>query len=215
MPPVNTPASAQRRAYWLKTMHEWHWISSAVAMIGILLFSITGITLNHAEQLESGGQTHTSTKREVPTALVSSLAALVTKYGEGQAETTPELTQWLQTEFDVDVSGKFADWSEREIYFSLDRPGGDAWLKLDLKKSMATYEITSAGWIAYINDLHKGRHTGSAWAWFIDILSAACIIFSITGFVILKMHAKNRPATWPLVGFGLLIPFLIAVLLIH
>ena len=44
---------SSQRAYWLKTLHEWHWISSAVCMIGILLFSITGITLNHSSQIEA------------------------------------------------------------------------------------------------------------------------------------------------------------------
>jgi uncharacterized protein len=213
--PVSTATPTQRRAYWLKTMHEWHWISSAVAMIGILLFSITGITLNHAESLESGAQQHSSIKKAVPAALVQHLAAQVAQYGAGQAAATNELLQWASSELQLDLRDKLADWNDREVYFSLDRPGGDAWLKVDLQKSLATYEVTSAGWIAYFNDLHKGRHTGAAWAWFIDILSAACIVFTITGFVILKMHASNRPFTWPLVGFGLLIPFLIAVLLIH
>ena len=36
-----------------KTIKDWHWISSAVCLIGILLFSITGITLNHAGWIES------------------------------------------------------------------------------------------------------------------------------------------------------------------
>ena len=34
-------------------MRQWHWISAAVCLIGMLLFAITGITLNHASQIES------------------------------------------------------------------------------------------------------------------------------------------------------------------
>ena len=45
--------AAARRSVWLKTLHQWHWISSAVCLIGILLFSITGITLNHSSQIEA------------------------------------------------------------------------------------------------------------------------------------------------------------------
>ncbi|MGO4778993.1 PepSY-associated TM helix domain-containing protein, partial [Lysobacter sp. 2RAB21] len=37
---------ANRRSFWLKTLHRWHWISAAVSLIALLLFSITGITLN-------------------------------------------------------------------------------------------------------------------------------------------------------------------------
>jgi len=42
-----------RRAFWLKHVHQWHWISSAVCLVGMLLFAVTGITLNHAGQIEA------------------------------------------------------------------------------------------------------------------------------------------------------------------
>jgi hypothetical protein len=147
--------------------------------------------------------------------LAASLTAQIQSEGAGEAEPSAPLRDWISKEFAVDTGGKIADWKTGEIYLSLPRPGGDAWLKIDLAQAVATYSVTDAGWIAYFNDLHKGRHTGKAWAWFIDILALACVVFSITGLVILKMHAKSRRLTWPLVGFGILIPFLIAVLLIH
>ncbi|RYF64265.1 MAG: hypothetical protein EOO29_42660, partial [Comamonadaceae bacterium] len=36
------------RAFWLKQLHTWHWISAALSLGGMLLFAITGFTLNHA-----------------------------------------------------------------------------------------------------------------------------------------------------------------------
>ena len=39
------------RSFWLKQLHQWHWISAAVSLVGLLLFAITGITLNHAAQI--------------------------------------------------------------------------------------------------------------------------------------------------------------------
>ena len=50
---VGKPVDQQRRAYWLKTLHQWHWISSAVCLVGMLLFAVTGITLNHAAQIDA------------------------------------------------------------------------------------------------------------------------------------------------------------------
>ena len=35
-----------RRSFWLKQLHQWHWISAAVSLIGMILFAVTGITLN-------------------------------------------------------------------------------------------------------------------------------------------------------------------------
>ena len=46
------PASvSQRRAWWRKTLHNWHWISAALCLIGMIAFAVTGITLNHASQI--------------------------------------------------------------------------------------------------------------------------------------------------------------------
>ena len=38
---------------WLGTLRQWHWISSALCLAGMLLFAVTGITLNHATQIEA------------------------------------------------------------------------------------------------------------------------------------------------------------------
>ena len=50
-----SPRPAQtksRKAFWLKQLHMWHWMSSAVSLVGLLLFAITGFTLNHAADIE-------------------------------------------------------------------------------------------------------------------------------------------------------------------
>ncbi len=101
------------------------------------------------------------------------------------------------------------------MYLSLPRPGGDAWLRISLPDGQAEYERTDRGWISYFNDLHKGRNTGAAWRWFIDIFAIACVLFSATGVGILYLHAKNRPMAWPVLGLGLLLPALLALLFIH
>jgi uncharacterized protein len=211
------PATSRRRAYWLKTLHEWHWVSSALCLVGMLLFSITGITLNHASQIEAKPSVTRQTATVDP-ALRGQLARLqpnITKIAKGKAELPPELQRWVKAQWGVDAAGREAEWSEDEVYLSLPRPGGDAWLRVGLEDGEAEYERTDRGWISYLNDLHKGRHTGAAWRWFIDIFAAAALLFSVTGLLILKMHAGQRPFTWPMVGMGLLAPFLLALLLVH
>ena len=42
-----------RRAVWLRQLHQWHWISSALCLMAMLLFAVTGFTLNHASQIEA------------------------------------------------------------------------------------------------------------------------------------------------------------------
>lgn len=203
--------AVQRRAFWMRQLHQWHWISSALCLIGLLLFAVTGFTLNHAGQIEAEAQT---THRNV--SLPAGLLAAVAGEDEHKAAALPEpVVAWLGDELDVHVAAREAEWSADEIYLSLPRPGGDAWLSIDRISGEVEYELTRRGAIAYLNDLHKGRNAGAAWSWFIDVFALACLVFAITGLFLLKFHAARRTSTWPLVTFGLVLPVLLALIFIH
>lgn len=201
----------RRRAFWLKHLHQWHWISSALCLIGMILFAATGITLNHASQIEAKAKV-VSEKAQLPEPLRASLEAAQT---EGKAPLPPELSAWLQQQWSVEAGQGEAEWSDGEVYLSLPRPGGDAWVSVELEDGAVEYERTDRGWISYFNDLHKGRNSGVAWGWFIDVFAVACLVFCITGLFLLQIHAGNRPTTWPIVGLGLVIPLVLAILFIH
>lgn len=211
---MSVTPNSPRRAYWLKTMHQWHWISSAVCLLGILLFSVTGITLNHAEQIDTEARI-TNRTTILPLPLQTELRQLAEKIGEAEAPLPASIRNWLADSWSLQVNDAPAEWSAVEVYLGQPRPGGDAWLRIGLSDGEVEYELTDRGWISWLNDLHKGRHTGKVWYWFIDVLAVACLFFSITGLFILQLHAKNRPSTWPIVALGLLIPTLIALLFIH
>lgn len=210
---MSTP-SIQRtpsRAFWLKQLHQWHWISSALCLIGMLLFAVTGFTLNHAGQIEARPQT-VHRHAQLPEALLRTVAGDDERKGVAVPKA---IVDWAHAALDVDLAGRSGDLSEDELYVSMPRPGGDAWLSIDRGNGKVEYEHTDRGWISYLNDLHKGRNAGPAWGWFIDVFALACVIFSITGLLLLKMHAAQRGATWPLVAFGLLLPLLLALIFIH
>ena len=73
-------------------------------------------------------------------------------------------------------------------------------------------EVIDRGWIAYLNDLHKGRHAGVVWTWFIDLFAIACLVFCVTGLILLKLHAAHRAMTWPMVTLGLVVPVVLLAL---
>ncbi len=207
----------QRRAFWLKHLHQWHWISSAICLIGMLMFAITGFTLNHAAQIEARPSVVTRSET-APRDVVSALRRAAPSGVESKNQkgtVPPALAEWLARTLEVDAAGREAEWSADEIYVGLPRPGGDAWVNVALDSGEVQYEATSRGAISYLNDLHKGRNTGRAWSLFIDVFAIACLVFSVTGLVLLKLHASGRMATWPLVGAGLVIPLLLAILYIH
>ena len=198
---------------WLKQLHQWHWISSALCLVAMLLFSFTGITLNHASQIESKPVV-VNRKATLPAPLQAELRAFAKAHADAKAPLPPALATWAEHTFSIDVRAVVAEWSPDDAYLPLPRPGGDAWLRM-AADGAAEYEKTDRGWISWLNDLHKGRNAGTAWSWFIDLFAVACLVFCITGFLILKMHAVNRRATWPVIGFGILLPLLLALLFIH
>jgi uncharacterized protein len=198
------------RAFWLRQMRQWHWISAAMCLVGMLVFALTGITLNHASQIEAKPQV-TARSARAPQELLRAVEA----ERRGAKQPLPAaLRTWIEQHLGVAIGNRDAEWSH-ELYVSLPRPGGDAWLSLDLDTGEARYEQTDRGWIAYLNDLHKGRHTGFAWSWFLDLFAVACVVFCLTGLMLLWLMAGERKSTWPLVAGGLVIPLLLAMFLIH
>lgn len=192
---------------FLGTVRQWHWISSAVCLVGMLLFAVTGITLNHAGDIEASP---VITTRELT--LTPGLTALLTRRDHGALPGA--LRQWL-LQHDICVPERAAEWDDDEIYLALPQPGGDAWLSIERDSGELIYEHTSRGVISYLNDLHKGRNTSPAWGWFIDIFSLLCVIFSLSGLWLLARYAQQRPGSWPLVVLGALIPLLIIILTFH
>jgi len=207
---VGKPVDQQRRAYWLKTLHQWHWISSAVCLVAMLGYAVPGITRNHARQI-SAEPVVTTRAATGPAAVLASVAAPA----EAKAPLPPALVDWLATTLSVRTGDTLAEWSDEEIYLSLPRPGGDAWLSIDRASGAVEFEATDRGWVSYFNDLHKGRNTGSAWFWFLDIFAVACVVFAGTGLFLLQLHSRHRPGTWPVVTLGLVIPVVLAMLFIH
>ncbi|MFZ6654544.1 PepSY-associated TM helix domain-containing protein [Undibacterium sp. TJN19] len=203
--------SQQSRAFWLRHLHQWHWISSAMCLVAMLVFALTGITLNHSAQIEA----HPVVSKKngtLPAPLLNQLTGL----NDTKGKVLPAgVADWLAHDLSIQTYGQTPEWSPEEVYVALPRPGGDAWVRIALDSGDVEYELTSRGWIAYLNDLHKGRNTGTAWNWFIDVFAVACLIFCVTGLFLLKMHASKRPGTWPFVAFGLVLPLILALVFIH
>jgi uncharacterized protein len=211
------PASTSARAFWLKHLYRWHWISAALCLVGMLLFAITGFTLNHAGQIEAAPQVVQATLT-LPAPLRASLA----ETPDAPLPDAPlpyEVARWIGAHLPgalpTDLRGRPGEWSSDDVYVALPRPGGDAWLSINRQDGSIEYERTDRGLVSYLNDLHKGRNTGRTWSLFLDLFAAACLIFCITGLFILHMHAAARRSTWPLVAAGLVIPVMLAILFIH
>ncbi|MEP7244176.1 MAG: PepSY-associated TM helix domain-containing protein, partial [Gammaproteobacteria bacterium] len=190
---------------------QWHWISAAICLVAMLLFSITGITLNHAASI-GAKPVVTARDERLPAPLLEQLSK---HSGSERAPLPVPVESWLQEQLAVRAGGRDAEWSDGEVYVSLPRPGGDAWVSIERESGTVHYESTDRGWISYLNDLHKGRNAGAVWGAFIDVFAVACVLFASTGLFLLKMNSGRRPGTWPLVALGLVLPVVLLVLFVH
>ena len=201
---------SRRRMQLYRTMHLWHWISAAVCFAALTLFTVTGITLNHASAI-SAEPAVSSGSAQVPEALRGLLAA-----GGAESEKPPaDIAAWAEDAFELSLRDATAEWSEEELYLSAPGPGRDAWVSIDRASGVAKFEKTDRGWLAYFNDLHKGRNTGITWTIFIDVVAVAILFFSLTGLVLLWIQARQRTSTWPLVGGGIALVTALMIFFAH
>ncbi|MDY6924988.1 MAG: PepSY-associated TM helix domain-containing protein, partial [Pseudomonadota bacterium] len=135
-----------RRSFWLKQLHQWHWISAALSLIGLLLFAVTGITLNHAAQIPAEPVTVEQTAT-LPAPLTERLAA----FPEETTDPVPDaVARWASDAFKVAIAGRPTETTADEIYVALAEPGGDGWLTIDRATGEALRERTTRGWVAWL-----------------------------------------------------------------
>lgn len=201
---------SRTRMQLYRTTHLWHWISAAVCFAALTLFTVTGITLNHASAIGAEPVVASGSAQ-----LPDHLRAQLRKQTDAVEQDAALFIDWAEGAFDLSLRGATAEWSPEELYLSAPGPGRDAWVSIDVASGAAKSEATDRGWVAYFNDLHKGRNTGIAWTIFIDVIAIAVLFFSITGLVLLWIQASQRTSTWPLVGGGVAIVVALMVFFAH
>ena len=91
--------NSRRRMQVYRTTHLLHWISAAVCLAALLLFSITGVTLNHAGSI-GAKPVVTTRSAQLPDTLRAALARAATR----QPAVPPALADWIESEFDISAT---------------------------------------------------------------------------------------------------------------
>jgi hypothetical protein len=213
-PRAAVPTKGTARSFWIKQFYVWHWVSGAFALAAMIFFAGTGITLNHAANFSAKPRV-TRTQTKLPAHLLAKIATDTGGAEKARQVVPVEVRDWLRTELDSDPGARKVEWTADEIYIDLPRPGGDGWLTIDRASGDIEKEVTMRGVIAWLNDLHKGRHTGTSWILFMDFFSVVSVVFSVTGLALLVVHARRRPMTWPVVVAGIALPIVLILFFLH
>ena len=175
--------SARTRA---GVVFRWLHIYVSMASFGILFFfAVTGLTLNHADWFFSDQAATTKSKGTVPIDWVKTGVASVAKL---------EVVEHLRREHGVrGLLGEFRVEDDR-CSASFRGPGYAAEALVDRATGAYELSVTRMGFIAVINDLHKGRDSGAGWSLVVDLSAILMIVVSVTGLVLilfLRRHVVN------------------------
>ena len=192
------PALWNRR---VARISRWlHIYLSMVSFTIVLFFAITGLTLNHAEKF--GDQLHSSQEKgQLNTAWV--------KTPDTAKIARLEIVEYLRTAHHI--KGAVSDFriDDAQCSVSFKGPGYAADVFIDRETGRYEVSKSSAGLVGIINDLHKGRDTGSAWLMVIDISALLMVLVSLTGLVLLLFMKKKRLSGLLMAATGLLIAWLV------
>ena len=177
-----TAARGRRRgASWGKWSRWLHVYTSMISLLVVLFFGITGLTLNHPSWSFGGGPTSKSVTGTLPAG-----------FADGTQVDFLTVAEYVR---DHDgVRGSVADHqaSDTEGTISFKGPGYAADLIFEIPSGEYRLLVEEQGLLGVLNDLHKGRDTGSKWKWLIDVSAIFLVAVAITGLGIQVFQRKRR-----------------------
>lgn len=169
----------KRTASWSRWLHVY---LSMLSFFVVLFFSVTGITLNHADWFD-GQQTETKRTGTLPAAWVNVPdTARVNKLA---------IVERLRSQYALRGAVSEFRMEDDQCSVSFKGPGYSADAFINRKDG--TFELTELrqGLVAVLNDLHKGRDSGQGWSWVIDLSAGFLTLVSLSGLVML-FFLKNK-----------------------
>jgi len=179
------------------------WLHIYLSMISfglVFFFAVTGITLNHADKFT--GRLRTEQRK----------GKLDTSWIAGRD--TSKIDRLAIVEYfrrTNGIHGNLNDFriDDDQITIAFKGPGYAADVFVSRPSGAYDLTITTTGWVGIVNDLHKGRDTGSGWSLFIDIAAILLTLVSLTGLLLILFLKKRRLSGLVVAVAGLFIAWLI------
>jgi hypothetical protein len=164
-----------------KTARWLHIYLSMVSFAVILFFAVTGLTLNHPDWFSGSIKTREA-RGTIP-------ASLLPTSGQPDKEA---IVKAIRSKEHLHGAVEEVRVDDTEVSFSFRAPGYTADVVIERDKDTYTVTETRNGFVAVINDLHKGRDSGKVWGWLIDASAILLTLVSFTGLIILFFIYKRR-----------------------
>lgn len=159
-----------------RTLHVY---LTMLGLLVMLLFGITGFTINHEEWF---GATHPRTiDREgtVPPELLARGDAL-------------RIVEHLRSTYKVSGAMTDYDAADDRVSIAFKDPGQLTEVEIEKSTGHARLHNETYNLAAYLNNLHRGRYSGPAWSWVIDLTALFIVLACATGIVLWLALPRRR-----------------------
>ncbi|HVQ41010.1 MAG TPA: PepSY-associated TM helix domain-containing protein [Vicinamibacterales bacterium] len=160
---------------WARTLHIY---ASMAGFVLVLLFAVTGITLNHQD---AGWGEPVTTSFDV------TISADAAKAGDaGHIEAA------LQSAINITTPASSFKAYDDEINVAFHSPGRRIQALIDRATGRTKVVWETRGGVGILNDLHKGTETGRTWRWIVDVTAVLIGFSALTGILTLVSLPKRR-----------------------
>ncbi len=173
-------------AHWGLLLHIY------VSMAGftlVLLFAVTGLTLNHQDFGWSAAQ--------IVMSEISLPAELVDR------PTSDAIEEHMRETLGVRSPVKDYHEDPDQIQITFAAPGRRTLVTIDRPSRKAMVESENRGFLGRLDDLHKGFDSGRSWFWIIDITAILLTVSSLTGMITLLSLKHRRRSGFIVGGLGI------------
>lgn len=188
--------AAHGRHVWKRATAKYsrwlHIYGSMLSFAVVFFFAATGITLNHPDWFAAV---------ERPSQLTGTLDPKWTDTGSADVAKL-EIVEAFRSRHQIAGTLSELRVDDSQITVSFRGPGYGADAFVDRKTGKYDLTENRMGFVAVINDLHKGRDTGSPWKWLIDVSAALLVFVSLTGLILIYFIHKHRFAGVVLLVLG-------------
>lgn len=179
------PRAAQRRR-WADTWGNRSWLYrhsrmlhaylSAFAFLTLMFFSVTGLLLNHPEWFDGGKAEPLESRIVLPPAELKAALA--------QPEPGRALAAAVGRRIALRGGYKSAELLDDEAHVRLEGVSGRSDVIVNLQDGGAEVSVRRATLVSLIGDLHRGKNSGTAWQWLIDVSAVLILALSLLGYVL-------------------------------
>jgi hypothetical protein len=153
-----------------------------LTMLGLgvmLLFGITGFTINHEDWFGATAPHLTEAEGITPAALIA-------------AQDRLGVVEHLRAAFHITGAVSGYDDLDDKLSIGFKSPNQIWEVEIDKASGKTYVHLESFNFTALINNLHRGRYAGAPWGWVIDFSAILIVIACFTGVVLWLVLPKRR-----------------------